>query len=291
MDRNVDMDNTKVIWEEFCNRFVAFFDIAGFKHFRKNSSVDEVKEMLIKMKDITVLQNRHFQPFGYLYIINISDSIIVFTKDDSVESFANFSHFIGATFNQILLGYRSLNGAVAYGKIYVDRDEMIFFGEAYENAYELQDKMNYYGIACHESINNYFSVNDRKQNPEYYYTYHSLYVELESYFKSKKENSSHRFLNFKWYVELESYFKSKRENSSSRFLNLNWYNPDFFDYTENFYCGDYGQRVDCSLDAHKAEFADMDEKERKKNETKILNTKKCCKEMYKSSYPNLCKSD
>lgn len=261
MDKNGDMDNTNVIWEEFCNRFVAFFDIAGFKHFRKKKSVDVVKEMLIKMQDITVLHNRHFKPFGYLYIINISDSIIVFTKDDSVESFACFSQFIGAVFNQILLGYRLLNGAVAYGEIYVNRDKMIFFGEAYENAYELQNEMNYYGITCHESINNYFSVNNRRHNPEYYDTYHGLYVELESYFK--------------------------RENSSRRFLNFKWYDHNLFDDTETDCCGDYWQRVDWSLDEHKAEFADMDEEERKKNETKIRNTKGCCKEMYKSLYPNL----
>lgn len=246
-------------WKTSCNRFVAFLDIAGFKYFRKNHKTCEVEEMLLKIRDATDLQNRHFKPYKSLYIINISDSIIVFSKDDSAESFACFSHFIGAIFNQILLEYRLLNGAIAYGDIYVGRRKMIFFGEAYEKAYELQNKMNYYGIACDDSIDNYFSVSDMKQNPDYYDSYHRLYVEVKSYLK--------------------------KEDSPCKLLNFLWYESNLFDYTPNEWCGSYWQRINGSIDSLNSEIAEMNEDDCKKIETKISNTKKCCDEMFALQFP------
>ena len=253
-------------WKKSCNRFVAFLDIAGFKYFRKNHETREVKKLLLKIRNAIELQNCHF--IEYLYVINISDSTIVFSKDDSVESFACFSHFVGAFFNQILLEddlLRLLNGAVAYGQICVDRDNVIFFGEAYEKAYKVQNDMNYYGIACDDSINNYFRVSDMKQNPDYYDCYHRLYVEVKSYFK--------------------------KGDSPRKCMNFSWYDFNLFDYKPKctIYCGNYWQRIDWSIDVHKSEFANMENREREEIETKMSNTKKCCEEISAHQFPKFCK--
>lgn len=125
-------------WKVFSMRFVAFLDIAGFKATSKFEFYSY--SLLNAFKKISQEEQNNYKcnTDEYLYIVAISDSIVIFSKDDSIESFCCFSHAIGRIFNKGILLGRLMNAAVSYGEIFVDKDNLIFGGVTYDTAYNLQ---------------------------------------------------------------------------------------------------------------------------------------------------------
>lgn len=189
-------------WKVFSNRFVAFLDIAGFKattkyHFYSYSLLQAFKRIAIKEQE----QYREGN-MDWLYIVAVSDSIIIFTKDDSVDSFCCFAHVVGRIFNKSLLFKRFLNVAMVCGNAYVDREQQIFGGKAYNRAYTLQESMDYYGILCDSSIAEYLEKN-KNCKIKYYDIYQKHFLEIECYIKCNSCNKpiiiKDKRLNYFWY--------------------------------------------------------------------------------------------
>ena len=115
-------------WKVFSKRFVAFLDIAGFKATSKFEFYSY--SLLQAFKEIAEKEQKFYKENAdeYLYIIAISDSIIVFSKNDSIDSFCCFSHAIGRIYNKCIILGRVVNAAVAYGEMFVDKDKLVFGG-------------------------------------------------------------------------------------------------------------------------------------------------------------------
>jgi hypothetical protein len=189
-------------WNIVEKRFVAFMDIAGFKatnqfeyysfnlvHALKNISKEE--------------QNNYVDDVNeYLYIVSVSDSVVVFSKDDSIESFCCFCHAVGRIFNKCVLLGRFMTVAMSCGMTYVDKEKMIFGGIAYDEAYQLQEQMDYYGILGAPSIIDFFIKNSNCTDTDYL-RYKKHFYDVEYYMKtnSRKDSSVKREkgLNYFWY--------------------------------------------------------------------------------------------
>ena len=191
-------------WKVFSNRFVAFLDIAGFKATTKYPFYTYC--LMQAFKRIALKEQERFieDDIDRLYIVAVSDSIVIFTKDDSVESFCCFAHVVGKIFNKSLLFKRFLNAAMACGQTFVDIEQQLFGGDAYNKAYTLQDSMDYYGILCDPSIAEYLANNKDCKN-EYYDFYQKRFLDVEYYIKCKncdKPFITGKRLNYFWYDDV-----------------------------------------------------------------------------------------
>jgi|GEM_PF-6607721 len=195
------VDNESMAWNVFSNRFVAFLDISGFKVTTKYPYYSY--SLLQAFKGIAFKEQEQYNKDGIdrLFIVAVSDSIVVFTKDDSIESFCCFAHVVGKIFNISLLFKRFLNAAMACGNTFVNRDLLIFGGEAYNRAYTLQESMDYYGILCDPSVAEYLAKNKECKN-EFFNLYQKQFLDVRCYIKDKscnKNNIPGKWLNFFWY--------------------------------------------------------------------------------------------
>ena len=145
---NQSKNNNKEPWKPRDKRFVAVLDIMGFKELVAKNSHLEVYEILSKINNEIQHQQDHFD---LLYITTFSDSIFIFTKDDTFQSFQRF--IIAATIiSSTILDGIPMNGAIAFGDITVNKQKNIFFGQPIIDAHLLQESLFYYGVVFHNSV-------------------------------------------------------------------------------------------------------------------------------------------
>ena len=157
-------DGTK--WEITKNRFVAFFDILGFKEMVLRSSHKEIFEKLVGISNLkneinpnttdSQFSNDDINP---IEIVTFSDSIIIFSKNDSIDTFNVFIEALNWIFARIIETNTPLKGSFAHGEISVDVQKQIFFCQAFIDAFQLQEDVDYFGGVAHHSIDKYIFEN------------------------------------------------------------------------------------------------------------------------------------
>lgn len=160
-------------WQVTGKRFVAYLDIMGFKDFVARY---DHKTIYFLMKDISKIITAVNYPINSglpvnpdVYTLNFSDSIFIFSKDDSPESFESFSASTSYLFGGCIERTIPLKGSIAFGTISVDKDQHVYFGQPIIDAYMLQDEVDYYGIVAHHSFEKYYRELKNKEMAESYY--------------------------------------------------------------------------------------------------------------------------
>lgn len=117
-------------WKNKSKRFVAFCDILGFKDYVLRHNINDVYGRLLTLNEIKPGKSREddFSPeYGSKLIFTaFSDSIFLFTKDDSRE---NFRHLVLSMNRMVRMGFRAgipLKGAIASGEMVVDLENNLF---------------------------------------------------------------------------------------------------------------------------------------------------------------------
>jgi len=161
---------SEITWPTTTERFVVFLDIMGFKDFVSRNShefVYNLMKSLSKSKEVierTVLDDELDAEFKTkdIYTTSFSDSIILFSLDDSPISFemiiTSAAYFIAEALKDSI----PMKGAMAHGTISVDKIEQIYFGQPLIDAYLLQEEVNYYGAVLHNSVESYVSKQEAK---------------------------------------------------------------------------------------------------------------------------------
>lgn len=160
-----DNKENKANWKPTDKRFVAFLDILGFKDLVMRNTHDEIYQILnqISKSKKLIEEATKFEEiskvFGdaEVYVVSFSDSIVIFSKNDSIENFKYFLlatrwFFTGAFNKQI-----PIKGAMAHGEISLNKKEQIYFGQPIIDAYLIEEDVNYMGVVAHNSIDNYIS--------------------------------------------------------------------------------------------------------------------------------------
>lgn len=164
----------KTNWETTNNRFVAFFDILGFKELVMRNSHKNIYETLYKIAQerhkLENMSNEHdfdLEDFidSDIYIVNFSDSIIIFSKNDDINNFNYFNFIVTYLFSYIIDLGLPVKAGIAHGEISVNKEAQIYFGQPIIDAYLIEEDVNYLGIVAHHSIDNYHKdlSNDEKQ--------------------------------------------------------------------------------------------------------------------------------
>ncbi|TCK85549.1 hypothetical protein [Albibacterium bauzanense] len=153
---------TKTNWVPTANRFVCFLDIMGFKDLVMRNNHKYIYELLLDLsKNRETLDNVKSLPERYdldsLKTVSFSDSIVIFTKTDSVECFELLTISVNWLFAQAIKSEIAMKGSIALGETSVNIAKQIFFGQSIIDAYLLQEEVAFYGIVAHNSVENFIA--------------------------------------------------------------------------------------------------------------------------------------
>ena len=81
-----------------------------------------------------------------------SDSIMLYTKDKSYKSFNSLITAVSGLTNDLFIEGIPHKGAIAFGKMTLDTERSIFFGQPLIDSYLLQEELHFYGIVIHGSV-------------------------------------------------------------------------------------------------------------------------------------------
>ena len=173
--KKIEPASTKY-WKPTANRFVGFIDIMGFKDMVARNNHDDIYKMMKKLrKSLEFTEDmfgKSFTEYGedmFVKMTTYSDSIIIYSKDDTDESLESFFTSIACLHEDLFSLKIPHKGAIAFGKMTLDQDNSIFFGQPLIDAFQLQEEVRFYGIVCHASAENKI-----KGNPNDIYLYEHL---------------------------------------------------------------------------------------------------------------------
>lgn len=142
-------------WVVTCNRYVAYFDIMGFKNMVSRVTHDEIYNMMKNINNkIKANENMDWLDLksNLIKTTTYSDSIIIYSKDDSLNSLTSLIATVAGLHYDLLTDTIPHKGAVAFGMMTLDTDKSIFFGQPLIDAYILQEELIFYGIIMHATF-------------------------------------------------------------------------------------------------------------------------------------------
>ena len=179
------------------NRFVAYFDILGFKDFSMKNDIETVYSQLKTLKEIFNLEYAHTREelgnlgeienilSDHLFSFIFSDSVLVVSEGDHFMDFILFSAAIVIFMRTALKNGIPLKGGIAHGKIIMDKDNNLFCGAPIIDAYLLEEDLQYMGVVVHHSIERYIKddISEEIKSDTPVKTFIDLYKELKTTFK------------------------------------------------------------------------------------------------------------
>lgn len=124
------------------DRFIAMLDIMGFKALVKNEGVGRAYSFYQEVDDLA----KQYATDGDLLVTYYSDSIMAATKDKSAKCFESLAIFCAQIETYCIERGYAVNGAISYGEITIDIKRNIWIGEPLASAYDLLQKIFFYGI-------------------------------------------------------------------------------------------------------------------------------------------------
>ncbi len=142
-------------WKVTNKRYVAFIDIMGFKDFILKFSHNEVYELMKTVNASSKFAANMKWDGSDENLVKVaiySDSIMMYSKDDSYESFDYLTSSVSSLTNSLLSKSIPFKGAFAFGEMTLDDKNSIFFGQPLVDAYLLQEELYSYGVIFHASV-------------------------------------------------------------------------------------------------------------------------------------------
>lgn len=148
-------------WELSKKRFVAFFDVLGFKELVESSTHQQVlarlrslKQTIARIEDSTfnkVFRERNMDS-DQTRTVTFSDSNIVFSKSDGYNDALKILFDCHSIVRDAIQNGIPIKAALAYGEITVDFEESLFFGRPIIDAYLLHDDLQMIGTILHHTF-------------------------------------------------------------------------------------------------------------------------------------------
>lgn len=154
------------LYEEYC---VAFVDILGFKSMTAHGKLIEngpiINEAIENMKNIFsvqivvvkdgILQIRELNQIDQVYkkiqTLQFADSIALLFPKEPYVSLLAIQRLMSLQFHLLTKGIL-IRGAICTGEMYIDSEQNIYYGEAWNNAVLNEGKAGYPRIIVDESI-------------------------------------------------------------------------------------------------------------------------------------------
>ena len=138
-----DFDPSKL-----ANKWVAYFDLLGFKqHLKQRGLIDAFCLLSWCSNELEY----HIQEFENVNLVTFSDTFLLYTSDDSRASFQAITDVSRSFFDELVVAGIPVRGALAFGELYADETNNLFLGVALIDAYEYGEKFDWLGFVLHPS--------------------------------------------------------------------------------------------------------------------------------------------
>lgn len=134
-------------WTVTAERFIAYFDIMGFKYMIKTGNLTDLYDKFSNLIKANIKGNRRSRISYYIY----SDLIVVITQDGTQDSFKQLLEASIKITNGIINLDWGVSGSIAKGKLTFDKQNHIFLGQPVVDAYLAQEDVEFYGIVICDS--------------------------------------------------------------------------------------------------------------------------------------------
>jgi hypothetical protein len=158
-----------VKFPETANRFIAYFDIMGFKDLIYRTDHSTVSDLMRRMSDAVAMlkqwEDGHLKKNtrgrkketekGIVLPVLFSDSVLFVSRADTVFD-ARKTVFVTSVFLRNVFSHSiPVKGALAYGMFTADFATSKFFGRPLVDAYLLAEETDFYGAVLHHSFEKY----------------------------------------------------------------------------------------------------------------------------------------
>ncbi len=181
-------------WIKTNERFVAFFDIMGFKNLVNSEKHENVLKVMEELSDFvkSVIDSKHFDEDDSMIKTSIfSDSILIVSNNNSINCAANLMTHSAFLIEKATEMGIPLKGSIAYGKFTADFEKSLFIGQPLIDAFLLQEELFVYSMVIHHTFETYLTG--------------------QEYGEEKFPN------NIRWYRDITPF-----KNGKSKHYHLNW---------------------------------------------------------------------
>jgi hypothetical protein len=170
------MEEKNELWNETPNIFVAFLDIMGFKDRVFREKHEDILKSLRKLRSAIVVveqdaeerlrdkkqfkekREKKASNTSCVFPISFSDSIVLFTNDDSDDSAEKILNETNYIFSSAIACGIPMKGSIAFGEMTVDTKHSLYFGQPLIDAYELHKELQIYGVVIHHTAQKQFEL-------------------------------------------------------------------------------------------------------------------------------------
>ena len=202
-------------WKVTTKRYVAFLDILGFKDYVLRHSLGNVYSRLRTLNGFLPTdeeQDYETDIEKRIKFTIFSDSIFIFSKDDTFVNLRHFLSYVKRVMRMALRKEIPLKGAIAYGNIVVDDEQNLFCGQPIIDAYQLEEDLQYMGVVIHHTFEEEYD----KLSDTQYIKISDWIKEVPTPFKYGKRahyNLDYRIAgaktyDFSKYIEYQRYYSS-----------------------------------------------------------------------------------
>lgn len=138
------MEEIDIKKDAFKDRWVSYFDLLGFSDLVRTEG-----ELHVFNTITTVIEEskRKLNSGGHIIErVWFSDSFIFYSPGDSNYDFSKFQQLSLYFFFALIRKEIPVRGALAYGKVYADKDNNIIFGEGLIEAYRYAENQDWIGL-------------------------------------------------------------------------------------------------------------------------------------------------
>ena len=220
-------------------RFIAFFDIMGFKDFIYRNDHTEVSKMMdivcnvvagiknTEHKTIEIDRDSIENPLEKSIILPVvfSDSI-VFISESNTTLDAHKIIFTSSYFLCTMMKHSiPVKGAISFGTFTADFEKSSFYGRPLIDAFLLSEEVNFYGSILHDSVEKFVD----NENEEW-----AEWEVIKKLVPMKSGNITHSFVNWMTIID-EDEDKSKDEYIDKFYLTSSGSVRKYVDNTKEAY--------------------------------------------------------
>jgi hypothetical protein len=140
-------------WPTTTDRYVAFIDIMGFKDMVAKLDHGEIYGIMKSIEKSKQHQEDLWAKNKSLVrSTTYSDSVMLYSRDNTLDAFDSLITIVSGMINDLFELGIPHKGAIAFGKMTLDLERSIFFGQPLIDAYLLQEELHFYGIIIHNTV-------------------------------------------------------------------------------------------------------------------------------------------
>ena len=224
-DFYINVIQRKNCWKLESEKIVLLLDIMGFKNLVKDEFLEKIYLKLYKIFARFQNLDKGYTLKDKVWVELFSDTIIVIIDDSSEASVFMLNLFVSEIMRDALELGILFRGAIAKGKVIVDKKHHICFGQPIIDAYLLEEEQSWFGISCHPSAESIFINNiDKLDVTEADGDKYSL--PLFTYYNVPLKNEAKKLLVCAWFnypgisvKEVISNINILKENAPSKVYN------------------------------------------------------------------------